>query len=136
MALVWKKIRPGYTFHHPNGSAIQRTLTGPDGTTEVTLFGKGGGSTKMDGPFFQLEESAVATAKFMFENPTEAELELLKKANPTVVKDPAPEDSVVKTATIETTELEEAPQDKEVKGKGSPKKRGRPAKKKAPVKKD
>jgi hypothetical protein len=140
MSKVWKKLRPGYTFHHPNGTALQRSLPEKDGSTTVLAFGKGGGSEDVGGPFFSLDEEAVATAPFMFEDPTAEELAMLKKKNPKAV---APEK--VEVATIETVEVEKAPEDKRVTGKGEkekdappPKKtRGRPPKgKKAAPKKD
>lgn len=132
MAKVWQKIRPGYTFHHPNGSAIQHSLPAPDGSTEVKVFGRGGGSTLMDGPFFELAEDAVATAPHMFEDPTAEELEILKAANPDVVKDPTPEEDDIKTAKVETKVVTKAPADKEVKAGAPAKKRGRPKKKATP----
>ena len=80
--MVPVKLRPGYTFKHPDsGVALQRSL--PDkktGESTVEAIGKDGGRETMPGPFFLLSEKAIKGQWCKFERPTEEEEKMLKGA--------------------------------------------------------
>lgn len=82
------KLRPGYTFHHPDtGVALQHSLPDKEtGKSEVVAINKDGGREDMPGPFFLLSEKAMKGQTAKFERPTEEELEMLKGANSQEVK--------------------------------------------------
>ena len=135
--LIPVKLRPGYTFTHPDtGVALQRSL--PDEVTKetsVVAISKQGGREDMPGPFFLLGEKALKGQMQKFEHPTEAELEKIKKANTTEVdikvapkprpmtalalpKDaPAPENKMV-TGSPEKKDAKKGPVKKMSGGKG------------------
>lgn len=136
------KLRPGYTFKHPEtGVALQRSL--PDkqtGKTKVLAINKGGGQQVLPGPFFLLSENALKGQMQKFEHPSEAELEKIKKASTTEVKikvapkprpmtalslpkdAPAPENKMVTGSPEKKSGGKKGPAKKTGKGKGASKK--------------
>ena len=121
MAQVTKKLRPGYTFHNEvTGIALQRSLPDADGNTTVVAINKDGGREACPGPFFLIDEEMAKKQAIKFEDPTEKEVELLKKANSKELDIKiAPPQSPMKTIAIDDKALKATPADKEVKDKVS-----------------
>jgi len=119
MALVPKKLRPGYTFKNEvTGVALQRSLPDAGGNTTVVAINKDGGQEKMPGPFFMIDEAMAKAQETKFEDPTEEEIELLKKANAKEVNIKiAPPVSPMKTIVVNDKAVKSTPSDKEVKSK-------------------
>lgn len=130
------KLRPGYTFKHPDtGICLQRSL--PDkktGKTTEVAINKDGGREDMPGPFFLLGEKAIEGQWAKFEKPTEEELKMLKGANGEEVKiKVAPKPSPMKALKLKEAPVPENKMVTETpEKKDEPKKKG---KKKAASKK-
>lgn len=119
MALVPKKLRPGYTFtNEVTGVSLQRSLPDDEGKTPVIAISKNGGREDMPGPFFMIDEDMAKAQATKFEDPTEEELKLLKKANAAEIDIKInPLQSPMKTLTVDNKAVKATPQDKEVKSK-------------------
>ncbi len=128
------KLRPGYTFKHPEtGICLQRSL--PDkktGKTTEVAINKDGGREDMPGPFFLLSEKSIEGQWAKFERPTEEELKMLKGANGEEVKiKVAPKPTPMKALRVQTTEGKNAPEHKMVLGASEEKKAEEKPKKKS-----
>lgn len=119
MALVPKKLRPGYTFHNEvTGVALQRSLPDANGETETVAINKDGGVEPLPGPFVMVDAEMAKKQAIKFEDPTEAEMEILKKANAKELEIKiAPPVSPMKTVHVDDKAMKVTPQDKEVKAK-------------------
>lgn len=116
--LVVLKVRTGYCFHHPNGTKLERReVKGQDPI--VLLHAQNGGSTRVpkDSPFISVPAAAVRGQEYKFDRPTEEELMALRMKT---VKDLAPPASLAPMVALglEDKQLDAAPEDKEIKGRG------------------
>lgn len=117
------KLMPGYTFHHPNGTKLQRRFEDrKTGVSVVLMYDAAGGATRVpgDSPFIAVPARAVKGQEVKFARPTSEELEMLSKKGQKNMTPPAAAEPMTSLGVpLENKQLGVVP-DKEVKRSEAP----------------
>ena len=101
------KLMPGYTFHHPNGTKLQRKFEDRrTGECMVIMFDSAGGATRVpnDSPFIAVPARAAKGQEVKFARPTPEELEALSGKGQENLTPPASTEPMV-TLGVENKQL-------------------------------
>jgi len=105
------KLMPGYTFHHPNGTKLQRRFEDQKtGTSMVLVYDSAGGATRVpnDSPFIAIPAKAVKGQEVKFARPSRKELSALSKRGEQNFSPPAAAEPMV-TLGVENKQLGKVP---------------------------